>query len=281
MDKFGKTAQYIAYGRYLEHAKGDKALFQDPYAQAFAGDFGKEFMEAIATQVGTTVNILADYVAIRTKAFDNFAVEAVSAGGCRQVVVFGCGGDSRSHRLLEGVRVFNVDLPDVIDFRKTILEPRPQVIEVAADLASPETIWPTALTNGGFDASQPTLWILEGLLMYIPPTDQVRLLQAIETLSAPGSKVVGDVFNNAYMTAESGQPLLTEWSKWAAPPRTDAAIEEPETFFGRFGFDVEVKGYEHDDLNFGLISEEERAWWAEHPRVPGEEMPRNLHFFSR
>ena len=49
--------------------------------------------------------------------------------------------------------------------------------------------WPTALRASSFDIDQPTAWIAEGLLMYLPPEAQNRLLDSITVLSAPGSRI--------------------------------------------------------------------------------------------
>ena len=49
--------------------------------------------------------------------------------------------------------------------------------------------WPAALADAGFDAGEPTAWIAEGLLGYLPPDAQDRLLDTIGELSAPGSRL--------------------------------------------------------------------------------------------
>jgi hypothetical protein len=41
----------------------------------------------------------------------------------------------------------------------------------------------------GFDPNQPTAWSAEGLLGYLPPDAQDRLLDTITELSAPGSRI--------------------------------------------------------------------------------------------
>jgi methyltransferase (TIGR00027 family) len=56
---------------------------------------------------------------------------------------------------------------------------------VAVDLRDD---WPAALRGAGFDPSRPTAWSAEGLLGYLPPDAQDRLLDTITALSAPGSR---------------------------------------------------------------------------------------------
>jgi methyltransferase (TIGR00027 family) len=56
---------------------------------------------------------------------------------------------------------------------------------VAIDLRND---WPSALRAARFDPSRPTAWSAEGLLGYLPPDAQDRLLDTITALSAPGSR---------------------------------------------------------------------------------------------
>ena len=42
--------------------------------------------------------------------------------------------------------------------------------------------WPSALRAAGFDPAQPTAWIAEGLLPYLPPDAQDRLFDHITAL---------------------------------------------------------------------------------------------------
>ncbi len=59
---------------------------------------------------------------------------------------------------------------------------RPVAIDLRED-------WPKALRDNGFDPTQPTAWIAEGLLIYLPPEAQDLLFDRIDELSAPGSRV--------------------------------------------------------------------------------------------
>ncbi|MGB0437884.1 MAG: SAM-dependent methyltransferase, partial [Mycobacterium sp.] len=61
--------------------------------------------------------------------------------------------------------------------------------EVPVDLRQD---WPTALVKTGFDSAQPTAWLAEGLLMYLPADAQDRLFTQIDELSAPGSRVAAE-----------------------------------------------------------------------------------------
>ena len=49
--------------------------------------------------------------------------------------------------------------------------------------------WPAALIAAGFDRTQPTAWLAEGLVAYLPSDAQDRLFEMCTALSAPDSQV--------------------------------------------------------------------------------------------
>ena len=48
----------------------------------------------------------------------------------------------------------------------------------------------------GFDPTKPSAWIAEGLFGYLPPEAQDRLLDAVTSLSAPGSRLGSEAVPN-------------------------------------------------------------------------------------
>lgn len=136
----------------------------------------------------------------RTKYFDAYFRRAADAG-VRQVVILAAGLDSRAYRLdwPAGTTIFELDQPQVLDFKRQVLadhgaEPKTQRREIAVDLRDD---WPQALRDSGFDATKPSAWIAEGLLIYLPAAAQEQLFTGIDGLAAPGSHVA----------VEDGAPL--------------------------------------------------------------------------
>jgi methyltransferase (TIGR00027 family) len=144
---------------------------------------------------------MTDNMAVRTKFFDEFFTTAAGGGnaadagdaGIRQAVILASGLDSRAYRLQwpAGTTVYEIDQPEVIEFKSRTLadlgaEPTTTRRAVAIDLRND---WPSALIAAGFDPSRPTAWSAEGLLGYLPPEAQDRLLDTITELSARGSRV--------------------------------------------------------------------------------------------
>ncbi len=145
------------------------------------GDAGPERVQAMIAGM-----------AMRTKFFDEYFTAAAEAG-VRQAVILASGLDSRSYRLAwpAGTVVYEIDQPAVIDFKAATLAergatPSATLRTVGIDLRGD---WPTALRAAGFDPDRPTAWLAEGLLIYLPPDAQDRLLDTVSSLSAPGSTV--------------------------------------------------------------------------------------------
>jgi methyltransferase (TIGR00027 family) len=139
-----------------------------------------------------------DYQAVRTHYFDEY-FRAAMRTGIRQVVILAAGLDSRAYRLdwPAGTTVFEIDQPKVLEYKTSTLDahgadPRARRIPVAADLRDD---WPVTLKEAGFDPAQPTAWLAEGLLPYLPPDAQDRLFELVTTHSAPGSQIAVEAFS--------------------------------------------------------------------------------------
>ena len=75
-----------------------------------------------------------------------------------------------------------------------------------------------ALVEAGFDRTQPTAWIAEGLLGYLPPEAQDRLLDNISTLSADGSRLATEAIPDMpEVDQEKARELMRKAAeKWRA-----------------------------------------------------------------
>ena len=201
----GATATMVAAARAVA-TKADNPVIDDPYAEPLVRAVGVDFFTKIASGELTAADLdandsgrspvgmsrFADGMAARSRFFDDFFAAACAAG-IRQAVILASGLDARGYRLSwpQDLTLFEIDQPEVITFKKTTLAqlgaaPTVDLKTVAIDLRGD---WPAALAAAGFDASAPTAWIAEGLLGYLPPDAQDRLLDTIGELSAPGSRL--------------------------------------------------------------------------------------------
>ncbi len=197
----GATATGVAASRALA-SQGPHPLINDPYAEplvravgidAFTRLISGEVDNADAEDPVLNRQQMAEQVAVRTRFFDDFFIEACNDAGIRQAVILASGLDTRAYRLPwpTATVVYEIDQPQVIEFKTDTLtdlgasptaDRRPIGIDLRDD-------WPTALRHNGFDTAQATAWSAEGLLVYLPPDAQDRLFDNITGLSAPGSRL--------------------------------------------------------------------------------------------
>ena len=198
----GATATMVAAARAMA-TTAENPLINDPFADPLVRAVGVDFFTRLVTgelrpedldSDTETVGMrrMTDNMAVRTKFFDDFFLNATE-GGIRQAVILASGLDARAYRLAwpAGTTVYEIDQPEVIEFKTRTLaelgaEPTARRRTVAMDLRYD---WPSALIEEGFDPNQPTAWSAEGLLGYLPPEAQDRLLDTITELSAPGSRI--------------------------------------------------------------------------------------------
>lgn len=201
----GSTATGVAVGRALA-SRGPNALINDPFAEPLVRAVGVDFFTRVASGELDPADVedddtmfglrwMRDMMGVRTRYFDDFFLQA-TGGGVRQVVILASGLDARAYRLAwpAGTIVYEIDQPRVIEFKtKTLAElgatPTAQRRPVAIDLRQD---WPAALRQAGFDPTQPSAWSAEGLLAFLPPDAQDRLLDNITALSARGSRFASE-----------------------------------------------------------------------------------------
>ncbi len=202
----GSTALLVAAARALEAAKPDPAAV-DPYAELFCRAAGGDWAAVLDGSLPDHQLASADfgetfvnYQGARTRYFDEY-FSAVMAAGVRQVVILAAGLDSRAYRLPwpDGTTIYELDQPQVLAYKSYVLSqrgirPKAERREVAVDLRED---WSQALRDAGFDPTQPSAWIAEGLLVYLPAEAQQQLFAGIERLTAPGS----------YVAVEDGAPM--------------------------------------------------------------------------
>lgn len=216
----GVTATLVAAARALA-SREDDPLIVDPFAEALVRAVGIETLTRaldggapLADQ--DAARLLIDVIAVRTKFFDDFFLEATQESGIRQAVILASGLDSRAYRLPwpTNTTVFEIDQATVIDFKSRILSdlgasPAAKRRSVGVDLRED---WPAALRDHGFDDTSPTAWIAEGLLIYLPPDAQDRLFDNITALSAPGSQIATEYHpDGGTGIAERAASMSSQW----------------------------------------------------------------------
>src|SRR5215468_1886147 len=174
------------------------------------------------------------WVNARTHHMDALLVDALSTR-VTQVVNLGAGFDSRAYRFRERfpqARFFELDLPAMIAAKRErvvkIFGAVPdRVVLVATDFTTRPL--DEVMRDAGYDRTQRTFFIWEGVTMYLPEAANQSTLHFIRSGSASGSTVVYDYVldgalrpdgggiygakSAAAYVASVGEPLLTGWSQ--------------------------------------------------------------------
>jgi methyltransferase (TIGR00027 family) len=222
------TARWVAYYRAQETARPD-AQFRDPFARALAGDRGEKIAKAQTFADQNAWSFMA-----RTVLFDRFITEAVRSGA-DLVVNLAAGLDTRPYRmdLPKTLRWVEVDLPEILDYKESILKgaaPVCPVERVRLDL-SDEAARRALFSRLAAGAARAVI-VTEGLLIYLHPDAVATLagdlaaVPAFRTwlidLASP-TLVKMMIARGGDLTAAAGAPF-----KFAPPEGPD--------FFARLGW---------------------------------------------
>jgi methyltransferase (TIGR00027 family) len=232
LPSMAKTALGMARVRAAESRRPDR-LLDDPYAAAFEaaapGAFAEDEQRATSAGLARLGAVFFVHGVIRTRFFDDYLLAATTAG-CRQVVLLAAGLDTRAFRLTwpDRVRLFELDLPEVLAFKERVLAtqhavPRCERVVLAADLRQD---WPAVLTAAGFQPAQLTAWLVEGLLIYLSAEEAARLLTAVGELSAPTSQLAfehGNIADTSLLASARAIPAMDQFtSLWKGGLGADA-----------------------------------------------------------
>lgn len=146
----------------------------------------------------------------------------------RQVVLLATGLDSRAFRLnwRAGTHVYEIDHSKILDSKESVLagiHPRCVRHSISADLKGSD--WSQLLLERGYQASEPSIWLLEGFLYYLDSTEVHSLLVTIKNLAIAGSWFGADVINSVVLNGSH------EWAKY-----WQSSCDHPESFLANYGW---------------------------------------------
>lgn len=246
--RLASTACWIAAVRAHESVREGR-LFHDPWAALLAGQEGQVWRERMTG--GKAENEVG--LVIRTRFFDDFLLRVTWEQQVPQVVLVASGMDTRAFRLLwpSHTRLFELDLPSVFERKEPLLTAAGAIPAchrhiVGVDLGSE---WSTPLQQAGFDPSQPTGWLLEGLLFYLPEQVVTRLFEGMTHLSPRGSWLGCESKNSAMLTAPSTRPWIKALEVEGVP--WISSMDDPEAFLAGYGWNATVVQPGEEGAHFG------------------------------
>lgn len=133
---------------------------------------------------------LTTHLTVRTRFFDRQVLDAI-ADGVQQIVVLGAGYDDRALRFrAPGVRYFEVDHPSTQRDKRRRLGrigvSAGEISLISVDFRDDDLA--AALEGAVHDRSKSTLFLCEGLLIYLNLNVTVRLLEATRSCAAADSR---------------------------------------------------------------------------------------------
>ena len=215
MDSHVFTALPIAASRAIAYGRPD-SLVNDPLAAKFLKGHENLLHHASAN---------TEYMTMRCLIGDDLVLKQ-HGKGVRQVVSLGAGMDSRAFRLdIPGTTFYEVDKPDLFKLKEPLVEDVPLTCSERKTVVGTlgEMNLGESLQNAGFDPSQPTTWLMEGLLPYLTRPIMQSVAEEIGELSAPGSGLWGDSFSKTSVDGGMvfhGVPFASGWDDYDVLFRT-------------------------------------------------------------
>lgn len=149
-----------------------------------------------------------EYVIARTKFIDSVFENAI-VDGFDQILIFGAGFDSRGIRFgkaSNNAKIFELDAPvtqeaKINQLKKRGVEINPNIIFISIDF-NRESI-ENKLIESGFCKNKKSLFILEGLTMYLDTGAIDNTFEVIDRFAGDGSEVVFDYVYSSVLREEN------------------------------------------------------------------------------
>lgn len=186
-DRPSTTAALVAAARAIVHDSQSIPGFSDPYARKL---LPHSYGTAAARAMQWVSRDGAHILGLRTVAID----EGIrTAPDLSQVVILGAGLDARAWRMpqLESVPVFEVDHPSTQRYKRerTAEFPRRELHTFVGVDFEHDSL-DERLEQAGHRTDQPTVWVWEGVTMYLWPEAIEATLGVVAKRSAPGSRLL-------------------------------------------------------------------------------------------
>ncbi len=196
------TARGVALVRAVEMARpAGTRISSDPYARSFVSPFnvfGLRLMQATGLSRLIGIEPMLTFAIVREQYVEDIIV-AEARAGLGQVVILGAGFDTRAYRIAElaAVPVYEVDHP-VTQAQKRkalagVVAPPANVTFVGVDFETDDL--GEQLRAAGYREDTRTLFVWQGVSMYLTQAGIDRTLAFIAQHSVPGSAVVLDYFD--------------------------------------------------------------------------------------
>lgn len=197
------TAEGMAIVRAIEASRPEgKRICYDPIARSLVSSI-KFTLSKLVIDSGIYGRIFKgaiEFITARERYIDDFLKTCLSES-LDQVVILGAGFDTRAYRIqgIEKTRVFEIDHPITqkvkLERLRKVIDPFPDHITFIPVDFNTQTLGECLLANG-YNEQGKTLFIWQGVTMYLTPKGIDSTLTFVAHHSGPGSTVIFDYFYN-------------------------------------------------------------------------------------
>lgn len=199
--KTSRTAEYTCLVRCLSNLENRTPYRTDDYiSSVIMNGFVRQLLRIAALRRHFQKKNppgMYEYVIARTKYIDAVFRQALE-GGVEQVLIFGAGFDSRAVRFSgggHGTRIFELDAPatqaaKMRRYQQKRINVPANLVFIPIDFDRQSL--PERLEQSGFQSGRSTLFVLEGLTMYLQPSSVESTFRIIAEMAGAGSQLVFD-----------------------------------------------------------------------------------------
>jgi len=229
-----------------------------PYGDAAADDLLAGDVAGSVSVAGSTESMVA-YLAARTAFFDRVVCGALERG-LQQAVIAGAGYDGRALRYAKpGVRWFEIDHPDTQSDKLERLERlgigTAHAAFVPADFAVDDVA--TAVVAAGQQPDVASLFLCEGVAIYLERSVLESLMRDLRGIAAAGSRLAISISVSANSTAEAVRrtAFRAAVAAMGEPARTVLSPDELDALLAATGWTVTPSSSERAQLAGLLVLE--------------------------
>jgi len=213
-----RTAEGMALLRAIESARPEGVrICYDPYARRLVPGISYTLSKLVIDSglYARIANGAVEFITARERYIDDF-LKACLNEGFDQVVLLGAGFDTRAYRVagIEKRRVFEVDHPDSqaekLKRLKKVIDPLPDHVTFVPVDFNTQALG-ERLQSCGYDERGKTLFIWQGVVVYLTAEGVDDTLAFIANHSGPGSAVIFDYFYSETLRDTSRPEVKLMW----------------------------------------------------------------------
>jgi methyltransferase (TIGR00027 family) len=248
--KTSLTAELVSAWRGLA-GLGKDSFAPDPIAKHLVSAPVRVLLETAekSPRAARALNAILDSVSLgvwrhlplRTRAIDD-AIASEVKSGTRQIVLLGAGLDARAHRLgvLAECTLYEIDHPSTQAIKMQNAPNLPaiprQIHYVAVDFEKDDVA--DALLKAGFDPNAKSIFIWEGVTMYLPRVAIEATLSMVAQVTAPRSCLLATYYDvRAAARTRFARPFF---SIIGEPLRSSFSQDDLRELFAAHGFSIET-----------------------------------------